>query len=118
MSDARWDRQARTRAPISLQLLALLLASLLVAQAISFGIIVLLPPPRPPVYRVADVAAAIRGGPLKTRFRRPMIRFAARALPSELVAPHREHERTMAALARVLGVPETRVRLEEQNPSP
>lgn len=118
MSEVANARPVRTRAPIGLQLVALLLASLLVAQAISFGIIVLLPPPRPPVYRVADVAAAIRGGPLKTRFGRPMIRAAARVLPPELVAPHREHERTIAALARVLGVPETRVRLEEQNPSP
>jgi signal transduction histidine kinase len=108
----------RPRAPISLQLLALLLASLLVAQAISFGIILLMPPPRPPVYRVGDVATAIRGGALKTRFGRPMIRTAARILPSELVSPHREHERTLAALARTLGAPEASVRLEEQNASP
>ena len=118
MSAALTDRPARTRAPIGLQLVGLLLASLLVAQAISFGIIVLLPPPRPPVYRVGDVAAAIRGGSLKTRFGRPIIRSYVRALPPELVAPHREHERTLSALARVLGAPETSVRLEEQNPSP
>jgi len=108
----------RARAPISLQLVALLLASLMVAQAISFGVIVLLPPPRPPIYRVGDVAAAIRGGALRIRFGRPLIRTSARTLPPELVAPHREHERTLAALARTLGAPEARVRLEEQNPSP
>jgi signal transduction histidine kinase len=108
----------RPRAPISLQLLALLLASLLVAQAISFGIILLMPPPRPPVYRVSDVATAIRGGTLKTRFGRPMTRTTAKTLPPELVAPHREHERTLAALARTLGAPEASVRVEEQNASP
>jgi signal transduction histidine kinase len=112
------DRRPWPRAPISLQLVTLLLVSLMVSQAISFGIIILIPPPRPPVYRVADVAAAIHGGPLKTRFGRPMIRTVARTLPAELVAPHREHERTLAALARVLGAPESRVRLEEQNASP
>ena len=112
------DRRPWPRAPISLQLVILLLASLLVAQAISFGIIFLIPPPRPPVYRVADVAAAIRGGSLKTRFGRPMVRTMASALPPELVAPHREHERTLAALARALGAPEARVRLEEQSGSP
>lgn len=106
------------RAPISVQLVTLLLASLLVAQAISFGIILLIPPPRPPVYRVGDVAAAIHGGSLKTHFGRPLIRTTATALPPELVAPHREHERTLQALARALGEPETRVRLEEQNASP
>jgi signal transduction histidine kinase len=106
------------RAPISVQLVTLLLASLLVAQAISFGIILLIPPPRPPVYRVADVAAAIHGGSLKTRFGRPLIRTTARVLPAELVAPHREHERTLQALAHALGEPEARVRLEEQDASP
>ena len=106
------------RAPISLQLVTLLLASLLVAEAISFGIILLIPPPRPPVYRVADVASAIRGGPLKTRFGRPLTRTVARSLPAELISPHREHQRTLAALARVLGEPESRVRLEAQNASP
>ncbi|HEX4711978.1 HAMP domain-containing sensor histidine kinase [Phenylobacterium sp.] len=112
------DRRPWPQAPIGLQLVILLLASLLVAQAISFGMIFLIPPPRPPVYRVADVAAAIRGGPLKTRFGRPIIRTTARSLPPELVAPHREHERTLAGLARTLGAPEARVRLEEQSASP
>jgi two-component system OmpR family sensor kinase len=112
------ERRPWPRAPISVQLVTLLLASLLVAQAISFGIILLMPPPRPPVYRVGDVAAAIRGGALKTRFARPMIRTVATTLPPELVSPHREHERTLAALARTLGAPESSVRLEEQNASP
>lgn len=112
------ERPPRPRAPISLQLVSLLLASLVVAQAISFGVILLLPPPRPPAYRVVDVAAAIRGGPLKTRFGRPMTRTITRTLPAELISPHREHERTLAALARSLGAPEASVRLEEQNGSP
>lgn len=111
-------RRAWPRAPISLQLVILLVASLLVAQAIDFGVILLIPPPRPPVYRVADVAAAIRGGTLKTRFGRPLVRLTAAGLPPELVAPHREHQRTLAALAHTLGEPEARVRLEEQNASP
>jgi signal transduction histidine kinase len=118
MNDTRPSRPPRTRAPISLQLVALLLASLMVMEAISFGIILLIPPPRPAVYRVGDVATAIHGGSLKTRFGRPLVRTTARSLPAELAAPHREHERTLAALARTLGAPEARVRLEEQNPSP
>jgi two-component system OmpR family sensor kinase len=112
------ERSSRPRAPISLQLVGLLLVSLLVAQAISFGIILFMPPPPPPAYRVAEVAAAMRGGPLKTRFGHPLVRSAAKVLPPELVSPHREHERTLAALARTLGEPEEKVRLEEQNASP
>lgn len=108
----------RPRAPISLQLVALLLASLVVAQVISFGIIFLLPPPRPPIYRVADVAQAIRGGSLKTRFGRPMTRTVVAALPADLNTQHRGHERTLAILARTLGAPATQVRLEEQHASP
>lgn len=117
-TDRFGERPARTRAPISLQLVGLLLASLLVAQAISFGIIFLLPPPRPPVYRLGDVAAAMHGGPLKTRFGRPMVRASLRALPADLALPRHDHERTLAILARTLAVPETRVRLIEQNASP
>ena len=111
-------RRPWPRAPISLQLVTLLLASLLVAEAISFGIIVLIPRPSPPAYRVTEVAAAIHGGPLKTRFGRPLTRTVSANLPAELVSPHREHRRTLAALARALGEPETRVRLEAQNASP
>ncbi|MGZ6037914.1 MAG: HAMP domain-containing sensor histidine kinase [Phenylobacterium sp.] len=111
-------RRSWPRAPISVQLVTLLLASLIVAEAISFGIILFIPPPRPPVYRVADVAAAMRGGTLKTRFGRPLTRSIATTLPAELVSPHREHQRTLAALARTLGEPESRVRLGEQNASP
>jgi signal transduction histidine kinase len=96
----------------------LLLASLVLVQTVSLGIIFLMPPPRPPVYRVGEVAAALRGATLKTHFGRPLTRTVARALPPELAAPHREHQRTLAALARALGAPEGRVRLEAQNPSP
>ena len=56
------ERRLRAHAPISLQLMALLLATLLLAQAISFITIILTPPPRPPVYRLSEVAAALRGG--------------------------------------------------------
>src|ERR1700760_2396569 len=115
MSDAAGPAQAAPRqrrrrwwprAPISPQLLILLIASLLVAQTISFGVILLIPPPRPPVYRVAEVAQAIHGGTLHTRLGRPLVRTTAKTLPPELVAPHREHERTLMALARSLGAPE------------
>lgn len=120
MSDAAAPprRRGLPRAPIGVQLLILLVASLLLVQAISFGVILLIPPPRPPAYRVSEVAQAIRGGTLTARFGRPMIRTVTKSLPPELVAPHREHQRTLQSLARTLGEPDTRVRLEAQNVSP
>ena len=109
----RWPRW-----PISLQLVALLLASLVVAQVITFAIIVLMPPPRPEVYRLAEVANALRGGPLATRVGRPMVRALAPTLPGDLAAPHGERQRQRAMLARALDLPESNVRLVEQSPSP
>ncbi|MBS0333948.1 MAG: HAMP domain-containing protein, partial [Proteobacteria bacterium] len=58
------------------------------------------------------------GGTLRPHFGRPLVRTTARTLPPELVAPHQDHQRTLLALARILGAPAARVRLEEQNASP
>lgn len=112
------DRALRPRWPISVQLVALLLASLLVAQAITFAIILLMPPPRPAVYRIGEAASALRGGSLKVRFGRPLTRVTLDRLPSDLAAPRRERERPRGLLARTLGLPEAKVRLVEQDPSP
>jgi signal transduction histidine kinase len=111
------ERPPRPRAPISLQLVALLLASLLTAQAISFGIIMFMPPPRPDIYRTGDVVIALRGGALNGRFSRPLTRVASPVLPPDLTVPHAAPERSERALAMALGVPETRVRLVEHSPS-
>ena len=100
-----------------MQLVALLLASLLVAQAITFAIILLMPPPRPAIYRIAEAASALRGGSLKVRFERPLTRVTLARLPQDLATPRRERERSRALLARTLGLPEAKVRLME-SPSP
>jgi signal transduction histidine kinase len=107
----------RTHAPISLQLMALLLAGLLVAQAISFITIVLTPPPRPAVYRLSDVAAALRGGPLKPRWGRPLQRSQAAELPPDLRRPAADREHLTPMLAAELGAPPAQVRLLEREPS-
>ena len=111
------DRAPRPLWPISVQLVALLLASLLVAQALTFGIILLMPPPRPAVYRIAEAASALRGGSLKVRFERPLTRVTLARLPQDLATPRRERERSRALLARTLDLPEAKVRLIE-SPSP
>jgi signal transduction histidine kinase len=112
------ERRLRAHAPISLQLMALLLAGLVVAQAISFITIVLVPPPRPPVYRVSEIAAALRGGPLQPRWGRPLLRSETATLPADLRAPSADRERLAGALAAELGAPAASVRLVERGPSP
>ena len=105
-------------APIGLQLVALLLASLAAAQVISFGVILLMPPPRPSVYRVSELATALRGGTLVARFGRPLLREQAPQLPQDFRNARPERERATRALAGALGLPETRVRLVQVGASP
>jgi signal transduction histidine kinase len=107
----------RTRAPISVQLVALLVLSLLAAQAISFAIIVLMPPPRPPMHRISDIAAALRGGPLQVGAGRPMTRTAAETLPPDLRRPRPAAEWGLQSLAMMLNRPVSDVRLAQSPPS-
>lgn len=102
-------------APISLQLVGLLLVSLLAAQAISMAVIVLMPPPRPPVYHVAEVASALRGGPLRTRFGRDLVRTVSAEPPTDQMSSRRGSGRTRAALAAALGVPDDQVRFAQHS---
>ncbi len=41
-------------------------SGLVLAQAATVSVLLIAPPPRPPVYLVSDVAAALRGGPLRS----------------------------------------------------
>jgi len=105
---ARW----RARAPIGLQLVALLLASLLAAQAISFAMLAVMPPPRPPMYRASEIAAALRGGALTPRLGRPLLRSLEPQLPAAFAHPDSPvGGRSTFALAAELGVPAADVRL-------
>jgi signal transduction histidine kinase len=98
--------------------MALLLAGLIVAQALSFSTIVLTPPPRPPVYRLIDVVLALRGGPLKPRWGRPLQRAVVAELPADLRDQVEDREHLAPILAAELGVPVSGVRLSETGPSP
>lgn len=103
----------RSGAPIALQLVALLLVSLVAAQILTFAVVVLMPPPPPAVYRLEDVARALKGGSLEPRFARPLLRQTLAAPPAEPGdrAYPREHGRRQ--LAALLGVREADVRLAQ-----
>ncbi|MDB5442325.1 MAG: hypothetical protein JWP73_701 [Phenylobacterium sp.] len=104
----RW----RARAPIGLQLVALLLASLLAAQLITFAMIAVMPPPRPQIYRAFEIAAALKGGAVTPRLGRPLVRTLEPQLSTALARPDATAGgRSALALASELGVPAAEVRL-------
>jgi signal transduction histidine kinase len=104
--------------PIGVQLVALLVASLLAAQAINIVVLFALPPPKPVLYRLSEVASALKGGSLAARDGRPMVRRAAAQPP----APRDDFDpmarRTQLMLAEVLGRPAADVRLSRTGRGP
>jgi signal transduction histidine kinase len=54
------------RLPLFMRIFAVMLAGVLGAQAIDFGLLLLTPPPEPHLYPMAEVAAALRGQPTAT----------------------------------------------------
>ena len=101
----------RTRAPIALQLVALLVVSLIAAQVMTFAVVVLMPPPPRAVYRIEDVAQALKGGSLTPRFGRPLLRQVEAQPPSEPTGQPFPREHGVRRLAALLGVREADVRL-------
>lgn len=76
-------RKSGAHLPITLQLALLLLASLAVAQLMIFLVAALTPPPARPVFTLAEVAQALRGGDLPQRNGRRLIRTVQDAPPAE-----------------------------------
>ena len=104
--------------PLAIQIIALLLAGLVVAQVSTLALTVLLPPKPPPKYRMVEVARALQGGPLKVSNPRPLIRVV-RSQPPSLESPNWVvSEQSRADLARTLGVPSTNVRILFYSPLP
>jgi two-component system OmpR family sensor kinase len=104
--------------PIGAQVVILLVISLLAAEVISLAVVFAIPPPRPAVYRLSELAEAFRGGALQTRFGRPLVRSTAPAPPprppaSEARAPFRD-QRARTMLAAMLQAPVARVRLSQR----
>jgi two-component system OmpR family sensor kinase len=95
--------------------MALLLAGLLVGQVMTFAVVILLPPPRAPVYHLSEVAEALQGGPLRFRDGRMLVRRIEAAPPK--ADPRRMHgELLQRLLAGMLRVPPQSVRVTETGP--
>ncbi len=107
---------ALPRATIGVQLVALVLVCLAAMHLVTFVVVGLFPPPRPPIYRMSEIAAALNGGALTARDGRPMLRSIEAALPRPL-AEARWPTPPVDVLAMALGKPRELVRLAQRRPT-
>ncbi len=110
---SRW-LQAR----LALQILALLMVALVVAQITTLALTLLLPPPAPQQYRLDDIAAALTGQAVQNRSAMPLVR-SLHARPPSLDSPGwLVSEQAQIELAKRLGVQPSDVRLLFYSPLP
>jgi signal transduction histidine kinase len=91
--------------------MSLMVAAVIFAQIVTTLAVFVLPPPRPAVYAVHDIAAALQGATLQGRFGRPLVRRIGDAPPAAS-SSRRSDLRSRMALAAILAAPLDRVRLE------
>ncbi|OXE36040.1 MAG: two-component sensor histidine kinase [Phenylobacterium zucineum] len=92
--------------PIALQLMSLLILTLIIAQILTFVMLVMTPPPPRPIYRLEEIARALKGGSLKTRTGQPLVRSVSPTKPgsSGPILPWPIGEDPCFHLAALLGV--------------
>ncbi|WP_337187653.1 ATP-binding protein [Phenylobacterium sp.] len=105
----------RLRVSIGLQLVALIGACLVATHLVVFAAVALLPPPRPPLYRIAEIAEALNGGALEARLGRPLLREVVDT-PPEVRPMSRRRAWAAEALAAELGRPRADVRFAPRLP--
>ena len=104
--------------PIAVQILALLLAALVVAQTVTLGLTLLLPPAPAMHHSLADIAAGLRGAVPDADADRPLVRTVESEPPSLQSPGWVASEPASADLARLLNVPREDVRLLFYAPPP
>ena len=112
------DLGRRVRMPLALQIVGLLLAGLVAAQATTLFLALLLPPPPLPEYRLSDIAGALKGGSLAIAHMRPLVRTVRPAPPGLGSRGWQVHEQSQGELARLLGAKPSEVRLMFYSPLP
>ena len=110
--------QSRIRsAPLFAQVMALALVSLVAVPAISAAMLLALPPPQPEVYRLSELAQALRQqGVVEVSEGRPLVVKLKAEGPEESFRRSRWREDFRRILAHDLGVPADRVRIETVGP--
>jgi signal transduction histidine kinase len=103
--------QGSVRPPLFLRIFGVMLASLICAQLLDFGLLLTVPPPTPRLYSIAEVAQLLRGAAPDTDIYRVSERTVA---PADDDDPHAD--RLRALLAERLGVANTDVHLDFERP--
>ncbi len=102
----------KLEAPIAAQIVALLIGGVLLGQVMTLIIVLLVPPPRPDVYRLTEIASALNGQTVHPKDGRDLVR--ATGAPPPITYPPNRHSHFQAIarrqLAGLLGVPVDRVR--------
>ncbi|MFT3816323.1 MAG: ATP-binding protein [Rubrivivax sp.] len=104
--------------PISVQVTALLLGSLVVAQGVTLALTLLVPPEPPPQYKLTDIAAALGGQAVAPAQARPLQRSLQPEAPAPSGPGWLTSERSRHDLAQMLGSPDDGVRLFFYTPLP
>jgi len=104
--------------PIAVQVMALLLAGLVVAQTVTLGLTLLLPPAPAMHHDLADIAAGLRGAMPDNDADRPLVRTVESQPPSLQSPGWVASEPASADLAKLLNVPRADVRLLFYAPPP
>ena len=102
--------------PIAVQIIFLLMAVLVVGQVATLAVVVVLPPPRPPVYRVEEIAAALKGVRLTPRYAPALIRSTSTTAPAVRADEDPHALAVQADLGRLLAVNPDQVRLRIEPP--
>lgn len=104
-------------APLFWQVMALALVSLVAAPAISAAMLLALPPPQPEVYRLSELAAALRQrGVVEITDGRPLVVKLKTEAPEESFRRSRWREDFRRILAADLKVPVDHIRIETVGP--
>ncbi|WGM39663.1 ATP-binding protein [Caulobacter sp. NIBR1757] len=104
-------------APLFVQVMALALVSLVAAPAISAAMLLALPPPQPEVYRLSELAQALRQqGVVEITDGRPLVVKLKTEAPEESFRRSRWREDFKRILASDLKVPVERIRIETVGP--
>ena len=102
----------KLEAPIAAQIVALLIGGVVLGQIMTLVIVLLVPPPRPDVYRLTEIAAALNGQVVHPKNGRELVRSVGAPPPTlDSMNHHGGHfaNLTRLALAGILGAPADRV---------
>jgi two-component system OmpR family sensor kinase len=104
--------------PIAVQIVALLLSGIVVAQVVTLVLTLLMPPAPPPQHSLADIAAGLRGSAIITQGAKPLLRAADDQPPSLQSPGWFVPETAHADLARMMNADPDDVRLLFYAPLP